>query len=895
MGRSLPLELLEKIMHDVDMDSKEGRSTVSAFACTNHTFAKLGQKILFHDIKIDYIQESKVDLRTQTTTYFYCDADTRVKRSVSGQRFLDLLRKSPHIAPYVYKLTIAIYRWADPPAWHGFFFQPPPPSTPTSEMDSFSLYAIIPQLPNLDCFMGYDPAPTPWQMTEERAQAFFASIIPKFRDLCLFLFQDVPTHLFADCEKLEELTVVSLDPTPPSSPHSLQKPGSGKANLRFLEVGYRVTATEGVPMAKWFCDPAYPALSLSSLRCLQVLDPGCDGNHLADMLALCSDTLEELDIHLRVPERTPELSSLHKLRKLTIRLQAFGRSALTGRSRGDQSQLNPFPHALATLRTLPLATFLPQQLYLNVVLRLISLDNFNNALPRLPGWSDLTRYLNEDPTKIALSHTRLELQQRDRFKKPLSVPLPQIVEILDKNAGLRALKEEMRLTYDYALPIELQEQIVDNIDATSQDGQQTLSALSRTSHAFTPYCQRLLFRSVEITYAQSRSGPTRYETRIAPHIIIPPYVIRDGDASEGEPTTGRLFCDLLRTSPHIASYVSSLTVHVSVSRPYDPPSAHTPSSAIDSFSLYTIIPLLSNLSTFVIDSTFPTSWGEMEDRLKGFLASIIATIPRVGLFLFRSMPTTLFSDCTRLEDLSTFPLDPALPAPTPVPTPATVAEHPGSESKAHLRVLRVSHDPKLADWFRGLHPWPASLSLSHLRSLRVFDFMQGNRLNDLLSLCSSTLEELDIHLRWSPHTTPSLASLHHLRRLTLRLSAMGPFSNIPISQDYMWNPCLYAIPTLRTLPAGPTELYLTIHVVVMTLSQFNDVVPVIPAWSNLAGYLNEDTAVRFIRHTRLVVQRGMGSGVKPKPVQLMELANILDKNTDLRALREAGRLSYGSE
>ena len=146
-----------------------------------------------------------------------------------------------------------------------------------------------------------------------------------------------------------------------------------------------------------------------------------------------------------------------------------------------------------------------------------------------------------------------------------------------------------------ALPLELLVEIIQFIDATSQDGQLTLSSFGLTNRALIEPCQRRIFQEVEISYIQSRANRS----------VLAPILIRDGDTSNNEFTTGYLFGKLLATSPHIASYVNTLTVRVSQGSgsfdPFDGPPAGISTSEMESFSLYAIIPQLYNLKALVED------------------------------------------------------------------------------------------------------------------------------------------------------------------------------------------------------------------------------------------------------------------------------------------------------
>ena len=438
----LPLEILVEIVRSIDATSQEGRRTLSTFARTSHIFTKLCQKRIFRDVEIDYIKSGINPYGWSHHTFVIRDGDTSNNEFTTGHLFRALIYTSPHIASYVHTLTVRV---SEDKATRWTTGRPPMTQMTTSAMDSFSLYTILPRLPNLTAFLTYGRLPILWHNLELTTQTHFSRIISQYPSVGLSLFQYLPPMLFCQCTKLEHLSVGSLWPIQ----LDVEVKMVCKTSLRTLEIGFQ-NSTEDLPMAEWFRNP-YPALSLSRLQSLKVSDIHCRGDHLEALLELCATTLEELDIHLRIPENTPDLSLLKKLRLLTIRLRLV--SPEGNQPLSDQSLINPFIHTISTLRTLPWASFLPHQLHLAIHLSVISLPNFDNALPRLAGWSDLTTFLNDDTMKLFIGHTRLVLQPTEKYfsgLKAIPMSLPDLAEVLNKNPYLRALRESRRLSYGYA-------------------------------------------------------------------------------------------------------------------------------------------------------------------------------------------------------------------------------------------------------------------------------------------------------------------------------------------------------------------------------------------------------------------------------------------------------------
>ncbi|PPQ97607.1 hypothetical protein CVT26_002365 [Gymnopilus dilepis] len=848
----LPLELLVEIIQFVDATSQDGQLTLSSFGLTNRALIEPCQRRIFQEVEISYIQ-SRAN-RSVLAPILIRDGDTSNNEFTTGHLFGKLLATSPHIASYVNTLTVRVSQGSgsfDP-------FDGPPAGILTSEMESFSLYAIIPQLYNLKALLTYSRSPKPWDEMGVRLKGFLVSSIPKFPRIGLAFFQSVPTYVFCHCNNLEDLCVISLKPGSPGTTHQ----SHGEPNLRVLEVGFH-TISAGQPMTDWFRGP-YPPLSLSQLRILRVSNQWCMGKHIEGLLLLCSETLEELDIHLRTPESVPNLSSLHKLRHLTIRLRTIGLQAHDQLIRHPLQTMGyyPFQYAVSTLRSLPWTSFRPEQLHLTIHLSVISLLNFNDVLPRLLGWSALTTFLNDDLALPFLAPTEIVLQRTEKFVNTLkSVPMSQsdLTEILDGNANLRALKESGSpklvcglvvfgdaMPLSYFLANELLDLILDHLDADLTGDRQALLSCALANNALRSMAQQRIFRHVKVTYGSVYKVGVRT-------------VFTDSDD-----TTGARFLGIVVANPVIATYVEELLVDVvllGISSQIGACSDH------DVFSLYGIASRLAKLQKFSMTSTsniFP--WFEIEPITQLFLRQIASRVRCLDIPLLQGFPVSAFLGSENLCSLRVQTLKWDL-----------TANGNYTVSPIKLESLDIgcgmssSHDFK--DLKRCFVSPEAPFNLSRLRSLTIsFANCAGKELNSILSLCSGSLEELGFQTKgfgYHESQIPSFASLHKLRLLMIqsggndvwRIASM--LRMLPHNQQY----------NQKTDPLKIIIGFDISHTTIIAVPSFS--------WSDFADSLFHLNMTGRLKRVKLVFTGSRTFGMNQENIH-----RILDKNEALKALRE---------
>ncbi|PPQ96102.1 hypothetical protein CVT26_004736 [Gymnopilus dilepis] len=424
---TLPLELLQKIIDDLDVTSLEDYLTLCTFSLVGRPFSYLCQKRIFQDVKLSYSfswhESGKLVLS---------DSAGIAGTKTTGHLFRDLLASSPHLAILIRSLTISVS--GNLPASH----HDPGPS---SAADSFSLYDILPRLQNLEAFMiafQFYQISRPWNATEERTQSLFKDIIPRVSRLDLSIFEGLPTSLFSDCPKLKELHAPFLF----TDSDNISPPPAVKANIQVLEVQFQTqNANPGVA----FWSPASNSpFSFSHLRSLKLSRAICSPSQIDELLLLCSGALEELDLHSRLPEDIQNLAKLRKLRRLRLHPKISGGNGMF--------LYNSFPYILTTLKTLPWSAFHPKQLALTLQATVLAFPNSEAALPMtlFHGWSDVANFLTDSGVSPTLANVDFVSKRPESYPtgfKEVHVPLSEFTPIWEKNVNLRKMREEGRLTY----------------------------------------------------------------------------------------------------------------------------------------------------------------------------------------------------------------------------------------------------------------------------------------------------------------------------------------------------------------------------------------------------------------------------------------------------------------
>ncbi|KAF8869740.1 hypothetical protein CPB84DRAFT_1968445, partial [Gymnopilus junonius] len=274
---ALLLELLFAIITHIDPSSPEGRRCLSACTCTNHALLGYCQRLLFRDVELSYLFLLNEDRRI-----VFCD-----DQGMTGQKFLHLLDASPHIGSYIENLTITV----EVPTGRRKPFELATPTHESSSSDLFSLYKIVPRLTNLKGFITSHTQRAHWSVLDDCTKSSFVGLFPLLRKLDLFLLVFLLMSVFSDCASLEELHVWGAETDLDYLPANVDK-----VKIRALEVGYGPDPSRK-PIAPLFSPPHSP-LDISHLRNIKLTDALLPVSDVDDILKLCSNNLQELDLFL---------------------------------------------------------------------------------------------------------------------------------------------------------------------------------------------------------------------------------------------------------------------------------------------------------------------------------------------------------------------------------------------------------------------------------------------------------------------------------------------------------------------------------------------------------------------------------------------------------------------
>ncbi|KAF8869733.1 hypothetical protein CPB84DRAFT_1803569 [Gymnopilus junonius] len=429
----LPLELLYLIINAIDTSSSNGRQSLSACSYTNRSFTTLCQERFFRDVEISCICLIETD-----HTLNFADSE-----QTTSHKLLTLLAASPHIGSYIQNLTVIVS-------------SPRPRSSGehsnTSE-SPFSLYTIIPQLPHLMGFLMPADGLLNWANLEDRMRDVLLSVVQRVTKLDLNMLTYVPVSIFSGCSKLQELRISLLL----INRTEMASFPMGDVQLQSLEVGVNLRRPRS--HALWFKQPSSP-INLSQLRRLILSDRWSTViDEIREILALCSNTFEELDFWVDqnstyqppYPKQPLDLGSFTNLRYLTIR--SYTRPYL----RPSRGQENDISYITATLKSLPFLLLHHKQVQLDVVVYIDHLPNFDTEVALLP-WSDFIDLLDDDSISCYFAHVRLSIMrvlQTTSPALPTDASFEMLTNILDKNKGLKKLRTKGILTYgtfEYFLP-----------------------------------------------------------------------------------------------------------------------------------------------------------------------------------------------------------------------------------------------------------------------------------------------------------------------------------------------------------------------------------------------------------------------------------------------------------
>ncbi|KAF8909719.1 hypothetical protein CPB84DRAFT_1765296 [Gymnopilus junonius] len=402
-------ELLDLILDQIDANSPEGRTSLSACSRASHLLQSMCRLRIFRHVNISY---ESCDYDFKTKTVLVDDIST-------GAKFLDLITTTPLIASY------------------------------SSDKEGFSLYAIVPRLMNLCKFAARLPIyANSWHSFEKRTQLFFLDITSRVQELDLQLFQEFPVSAFFGRNNLRSLRVSSLHWEPEDGTQST----ATKVKLISLDVGCDSLSFQDTRPC--FSSPWSP-FDLSHLRSLRFSNHYFMDHEINELLALCSSTLESLSIsvdvfdHYRPPTRSefPTLSDLQQLRHLEFKVTINGQGYRQALLSHSANETNDISHIASILNTLSP----PPDLQIDLLLKVINMPNFDIEFILLP-WAELVEVLNGPRMAGHLKEVKFVIQRYERGRnrwnltKVDDIAIPTLYQILDCNEGLKDLRQRGILT-----------------------------------------------------------------------------------------------------------------------------------------------------------------------------------------------------------------------------------------------------------------------------------------------------------------------------------------------------------------------------------------------------------------------------------------------------------------
>lgn len=140
------------------------------------------------------------------------------------------------------------------------------------------------------------------------------------------------------------------------------------------------------------------------------------------------------------------LDTLLNLRNLDIRITIvhfmYRQAAL---NRDTSTYMNDFSYTASMLQTLPLKQHPHPTLQLNLNLHVSDFRTFEKQFLYIP-WLDLVRVLDEDEMSSRITRVNLLIKPFEDGS-PLGTPLSTLTSVLDRNDGLRRLREKGFLCY----------------------------------------------------------------------------------------------------------------------------------------------------------------------------------------------------------------------------------------------------------------------------------------------------------------------------------------------------------------------------------------------------------------------------------------------------------------
>ena len=268
------------------------------------------------------------------------------------------------------------------------------------------------------------------------------------------------------------------------------------------------------------------------------------------------------------------------------------------------------------------------------------------------------------------------------------------------------------------LSYELLDLILDDFDVNLSADRQALCCCALANVTFRRLSQQKIFKCIELRYSPiSRNNTATF--------------------AESKGAHGAQFLDIITTNPGIADYVENASLKLTFAR-----ASGTKVEACsneNAFSLYQIAPKLRKLKEFSVTSLgYLLPWDDVDETTQRFFQDISVQVLKLDVSLFGGFP---FWGSNKLHSLRVRNLLDwqELTRNEEVPVP-----------KAQLESLDVGIgmeglDAGFGQYFKS----PSSpFDLSHLRSLTI-SCQAGPEINDILAICSATLEELSLQTSMS--------------------------------------------------------------------------------------------------------------------------------------------------
>lgn len=276
------------------------------------------------------------------------------------------------------------------------------------------------------------------------------------------------------------------------------------------------------------------------------------------------------------------------------------------------------------------------------------------------------------------------------------------------------------------VPTEILDHILEDLDVASHDDRSSLLACSYANQALGVLAQKRLFRDVAISV---KIGELYTETLF--------YEDNDGL------TTGRKLLALLNVSPHIASYIQSITVTDVVQPPgLDQPSWSPEPNSIKSdnseFPLYIITARAQNLKKLFLSISSLDSrhcfWSLMLPKMQNFFTQLAQRLHGIGLHPIEQVPMSIFH-CSVVDELEISSMH--------------MISNVVPPSQVKLKSLNLQYRGPSLDcigylWLSCFDSPSSAFDITDLRTLKVSPNATFPGLEDILKLCSKSLRNLNV-------------------------------------------------------------------------------------------------------------------------------------------------------